>query len=63
MTNELNREAFRLSRIYAAGWNAALKDWTLHGAAGKPKNPHASEPEKTRWEEGFVNARKGRKGA
>ena len=59
---EPDLEAFRLSRIYAAGWNAALKAWTLHGADSQPKNPHLSEPERTRWDEGFVNARKGGKG-
>ena len=63
MTHETDLEAFRLSRIYAAGWNAALQAWKLRGPAGRPKNPYASDPEKTRWNEGFVNARKGGKNA
>lgn len=37
---------FRLSRIFAQGWNAARSD----AAAA---NPYAAEPEKSRWNEGY----------
>jgi hypothetical protein len=52
---------YRLSRIFAEGWNAAhamsanesdgLEPW--HVAA---LNPYATEPERTRWSEGFEKA-------
>jgi hypothetical protein len=47
--------AFRRSRIYAQGWNAARGP-----RAGAPRkdlsNPYTSDPEKSRWDEGFANA-------
>ena len=52
---------FRLSRIYAEGWNAAhelsanesdgLDLW--HMAA---LNPYTVEPDRSRWSEGFAKA-------
>ena len=40
--------AFRKSRIYAEGWNAAR-------ASAKPgENPYKTEPERSRWLEGFT---------
>jgi hypothetical protein len=42
---------FRLSRIYAQGWNAAR---ALHGA--ESPNPYASDPERQRWQTGFSDA-------
>jgi hypothetical protein len=47
-------DGFRLSRIYAQGWNTAR-------AAGAPDrgdgaNPYASEPERSRWNAGFADA-------
>lgn len=53
--------AFRLSRIYAEGWNAARKmpllDDSEFGPAGNAvPNPYATEPERARWTEGFVKA-------
>jgi hypothetical protein len=45
-------EGFRLSRVYAQGWNAGAK------SAAAP-NPYAADPERKRWSEGFGDARKG----
>ena len=49
--------AFRRSRIYAQGWNAARAP---HTGGARPKrdviNPYPSEPEKSRWDEGYANA-------
>jgi hypothetical protein len=47
------KAAFRHSRIYAQGWNAA-RVVTLKG--GPPGNPYLSEPERSRWNEGFAQA-------
>ncbi len=53
--------AFRLSRIYAEGWNAANK-LPSDEMAGFDSvrvaalNPYAAEPEKSRWTEGFTKA-------
>ena len=53
--------AFKLSRVFAEGWNTARKlsvrardGLTLH-AIGE-LNPYLSEPERTRWTEGFTKA-------
>jgi len=51
MTLAENAAAFRLSRIYAQGWNAARG---LEGAA--QVNPYPAEPERGRWQAGFANA-------
>lgn len=55
-------EAFRLSRIQAAGWNAArgvppsrLADLDEEGIAAL--NPYARDPERSRWRQGFDSAR------
>ena len=51
LSPELN---FRLSRIYAQGWNIA-RSRSFSGA--KPAaNPYPSEPEKSRWDEGHRGA-------
>jgi hypothetical protein len=53
--------AFRLSRIYAEGWNAA-QELSANDSAeldfGRiaALNPYAADPEKSRWSEGFANA-------
>ena len=49
--------AFRRSRIYAQGWNAAREPDT--GGARRKNNPYPSEPEKSRWDEGYTNALQG----
>jgi hypothetical protein len=47
--------AFRLSRIYAQGWNAAR---TSSLKPSEPVvNPYPAEPERSRWNEGFAGAR------
>ncbi|MGA7673598.1 MAG: hypothetical protein WCA78_00960 [Rhizomicrobium sp.] len=52
---------FRLSRIYAEGWNAAhelsanesdgLELWRVAAL-----NPYAVEPDRSKWSEGFAKA-------
>lgn len=53
--------AFKLSRVFAEGWNTARKlsvttrdGLTLHAMV--ELNPYANEPESTRWIEGFTKA-------
>ena len=50
--------AFRRSRIYAQGWNAA-REPRIGSASKDVVNPYPSEPEKSRWDEGYANALKG----
>lgn len=53
MTDWLNTTSFLLSRVYAEGWNAA------RGPEGaKRANPYSAEPQRGRWQAGFVNAQK-----
>jgi hypothetical protein len=51
--------AFRQSRIYAEGWNAA-RTLSKTLPPGSPEsvvaNPYISEPERSRWNEGFAAA-------
>ena len=52
-------EDFRLSRVQAAGWNAAHKLANLAelDAAGiEALNPHRMDPERARWYAGFQHA-------
>ena len=53
MTNKADKVSFRLSRIYAEGWNAA-RCATLENRTAA--NPYQTEPERTRWNEGFAEA-------
>ena len=51
--------AFKLSRVHAEGWNAASKlsgeeSNSLSTSDVAALNPYATEPERTRWSEGFV---------
>ncbi|HWY60642.1 MAG TPA: hypothetical protein VNW15_01955 [Rhizomicrobium sp.] len=51
--------AFRQSRIYAEGWNAARTmsaSVPSHSAEPPPPNPYPSDPERSRWNEGFAAA-------
>jgi hypothetical protein len=53
--------AFRLSRIYAEGWNTAKKVPLVDGdgfdtADGATLNPYSTEPQRSRWAEGFAKA-------
>ena len=47
--------AFRRSRIYAQGWNAAREARTGESLAQGVINPYPSEPEKSRWDSGYAN--------
>ena len=50
---EADQRAFRLSRVYAEGWNAG------QDAASRSRsitNPYRSEPERMRWSEGYAEA-------
>lgn len=51
MTHAANASAFRLSRIYAEGWNAARTLDRVDQA-----NPYLAEPERGRWQAGFAAA-------
>ena len=47
------KEAFRLSRVYAEGWNFARVTLSEKGITA---NPYVTEPERTRWREGYAKA-------
>lgn len=47
--------AFRRSRIYAQGWNAAREARTGDALIQGVINPYPSEPEKSRWDSGYAN--------
>ena len=53
--------AFKLSRIFAEGWNAA-RDLSTEASdkltlrAMTALNPYGNEPERSRWVEGFTKA-------
>ncbi len=54
-------EIFKLSRIYARGWNAAntmsANDYSqINPAKLTALNPYASEPQRSRWNDGFQAA-------
>jgi hypothetical protein len=53
MTDTADKMAFRLSRIYAEGWNAARRAGLENRIAS---NPYRTEPERGRWNEGFAKA-------
>lgn len=56
MSQPSPEDHFRQSRIYAQGWNAA-RAWSLeHGSAPATPatNPYTSEPDKSRWNEGYA---------
>jgi hypothetical protein len=53
MTRIASAAAFRLSRVYAQGWNLAR---TLKGS--EQANPYSAEPERGRWQAGFADAQK-----
>jgi hypothetical protein len=51
-------ELFQHSRVFAQGWNAA-RTWSLRtdpAAAKAMTNPHTSQPERSRWDEGYASA-------
>lgn len=45
-----DKTAFRLSRIYAQGWNAARKPRT---DAKRAMAPYPADPERATWQRGF----------
>jgi len=47
------KAAYRLSRVYAEGWNCAR---SISAGKGIASNPYATEPERTRWNEGYAKA-------
>ena len=53
MTRPAKTTPFRLSRVYAQGWNAARAALTADGAVA---NPYTAEPERSRWQAGFSQA-------
>lgn len=58
MTSLSPEALFQRSRIYAQGWNAA-RAWLLKDHAAKAKavaNPYTSEPQQSRWAEGYAGA-------
>jgi hypothetical protein len=59
MTIAAGATSFLLSRVYAQGWNAARQLSANAGADAATMaalNPYTSEPERTRWNQGFANA-------
>jgi len=60
MPNENDMSPFRLSRIYAEGWNAARNLPAVSPLSGEriaKLNPYGTEPARSRWIEGFTKAR------
>ena len=62
----MDQAGFKLSRVYAEGWNMARK---ISQAGKNPAdvdsdrlNPYSSDPEHARWDEGFAGALAGPKG-
>ena len=53
--------AFRRSRVYAQGWNAARGPRTGGAPRKDAGNPYLSDPEKCRWKEGYANALRSRR--
>ncbi len=59
--NSASDGAFRLSRIYAEGWNTAKKVSFNDGgefdtARVQALSPYKTEPQRSRWIEGFTKA-------
>ena len=57
MTKVVEHTSFQLSRVYAQGWNAGKRlpaDDRRDAKAVAELNPYKSEPERTRWAEGFI---------
>jgi len=60
-TMTVTNETFRLSRIYAEGWNmanrlATREVETLDFSKLATLNPYTLEPDRTRWTSGFTEA-------
>jgi hypothetical protein len=50
---EADKVAYQLSRVYAEGWNYARSAGQKKGIGS---NPYVTEPERTRWNKGYVKA-------
>ena len=50
MTRLTREENFRLSLVYAKGWNAARSQ----SPGPAPANPFTTQPERDRWDEGYT---------
>jgi len=48
--------AFRLSRIYARGWNAGRDRSRQTKQSDVIANPYKTEPERARWDQDFTAA-------
>jgi hypothetical protein len=58
MTRLSPEAQFQRSRVFAQGWNAA-RIWSLRTGPAAEKamtNPYSSEPERSRWAEGYAGA-------
>lgn len=54
---KMDNAAFRLSRIYAEGWNKASQlQPSETDELESELNPYTTEPEKSRWSDGFTKA-------
>lgn len=59
VTTVVDYKTFQLRRIFAQGWNAARRlpaDTRADSQTMAELNPHKSEAERTRWNEGFLKA-------
>lgn len=59
-------EMFELSRVYGMGWNAArtqlARGESLEEKQAAELSPYASDPEKSRWVQGFTDGLRGWRG-
>jgi hypothetical protein len=63
----MDTSAYRLSRIYSGGWNAAKKSLSdrAEGPRTRPpstENPHELPEERARWNKGFEDRLRSRTG-
>ena len=51
----IDQTPFRLSRIYAQGWNAARRARPERAEAEGVAVPYATDPERASWQRGFAD--------
>jgi hypothetical protein len=51
----IDQTPFRLSRIYAQGWNAARQARLERAEADGVAAPYAADPERASWQRGFAD--------
>jgi hypothetical protein len=56
MNSPAHLTEFQRSRIYAQGWNAARTAGPDGLSDAVARNPYSTEPERSRWNEGFTAA-------